>query len=529
MIRRAVPLLTAALLAGCAHWGTVRSAWAPAPEADPRLREYLVAGHADSAAGLLERLAKRAPGDSLLRDLQRAVVLHQAGRFAESNAALERAEAEIDQRYTRSLSRAAGSLVLNDAVLAYLPPAPERAMIPYYRMLNHWALGDTDGATVEARKAAALLADKDAPCASAGLLAYLAGLVFAAGGERNDALVSLRQAERAYSDCEGAGQVEFPPRLGMDLFRAARELGLRDVADAAATRYDLRDVPDPAGAGELIVLVEHGFVAHRVHRNIHVPILPDELRALSTEDADQVAAAVGQVGARLASNLIEQAEWGSAWDELPANQWADALDGAHIFKLAWPAFRLEARRAAAVQVLVDDTVVAAPPAYDVSAGVVRAWEEQRPAVLARAVARGLVRFKLAREAESKAEKQAGDEMGWMVGRLVNAAGNAVERADTRAWTLLPDQISVARVSLPAGDHRVRLRSLGPAGEVIGETDLGTTNVRPGRRTFLSRRVWGPEPGDHGRFRRRTRMAKSRCTASGTPPSGSGPAGSSECR
>lgn len=534
MMHRALPLLAAVTLGGCVHLGAVHRDWRAGLEGDAHLRQYLVAGQPDSALSLLAP-RKRDSRDQVLLELQRAVVLHDARRYAESNAALARAEAEIDQRFTRSITRAAGSMVVNDALLAYLPSAPERAMIPYYRMLNHWALGDSDGALVEARKAGALLARlesaKGGHCGGAGLLSYVSGLTFAAGGERNDALVSLRQADRAYADCTGAGSLTMPPQLGRDLLQAARALGLRDVADAAAKRYGVTDAADSARTGDLVVLIEHGFVAHRVHQDIHVPVLTNELTALASEEADSVAAAVGRVSRRLLGNLLEQVEWGYAADETPGMQWADAAEGAYIFKLAWPAYRLDAHRAREVRVIVDDQVAAAPPVEDLSAGVVRAWNAQRPMVLARAVARGLTKFQLARQAERKAMKQGGETAAWIVGRLANVASNVTERADTRGWTLLPDQISVARLTLPAGSHHVRLEVLGADSAVVGELDLGMVNVRPGGRTLLNRRVWGGERGDSERLRSRLRsqVATSRCEASAASPSRSVPAGSSGCQ
>ena len=500
-----------------------------------RLRDYLVSGQPDSALQLLDPAPRQTPGDPLLLDLQRAVILHQAGRYAESNQALERAELEIDQRYTRSLSRAAGSLLVNDGVLEYLPPLPERAMIPYYRMLNHWALGESNGAVVEARKAAALIGRLDSgkgkECRESGFLDYLSGLTFAAGGERNDALVSFRRADRTYTACSGPGDTAVPPSLGTDLIRAARALGFREVADTAAKRYRVTDISDVPGTGELIVLVEHGFVAHRVHRDIHVPIFPEELKALGAEDGDSVTAAVGRVSTRLIGNLLEQAEWGSAHDETPMMQWANAAEGAYVVKLAWPAYRLDARRAAAVRVSAAGRLADASPAEDLSAGMVRAWDAQRSLMLARTVARGLTKFQLTQAAEKKADKQGGETAAWIVGRLANAAGNVMERADTRGWTLLPDQVSVARLTLPSGPQRIRLETLGPGGEVTGELDLGTVEIRPGQRIFLSRRVWGTEAGNRDRLgsRDRPRVATSRCAGSETSPSGSAPAESSKCQ
>ena len=75
------------------------------------------------------------------------------------------------------------------------------------------------------------------------------------------------------------------------------------------------------------------------------------------------------------------------------------------------------------------------------------------------------------------------------------AANALERADTRGWTLLPDRISVARFTLPAGDHAVRVEVLDADGAVASTLDLGRITLQPRGTLVLNRRVWGDEMGD----------------------------------
>jgi uncharacterized protein len=430
------------------------------------------------------------------------VVHHQAGRWRESDAALAAAEVEAERRFTRSLGRAAASLVANDAAIEYVPPPAEMAMVPYYRMLNRLAVGDGDGAAVEARKAGAYLARiRDAagdrePCIGEGMVQYLAGLVFTARGAHGDALVSLRQAERAYDAC-GRDAGAPPPELGLHLHRAALRAGVGDVADAAAERYGLEEEAEAAGDGEVMVLVEHGWVAHRAHRDIHVPVYAEELKALKEDDLD-AAELAARVVARLLENLGEQAYWGDTWDGQPFNQLAVALQGGHVLKLAWPVYRLEACAAPSVRVTVDGAHHAeAPVAGDLSAAVVRRWESQRPAALARAVARGMTRFAFTRQAEASAEKEGGEVLGFVVGRVANAAGNALERADTRSWSLLPDRISIARLSLPPGEHRIAIEVGDADGRGATTLDLGPVTVAAGGTAIVNGRVWGGEMGDLG--------------------------------
>ena len=516
LLRAAAGAALAAVLAGCgarSHF-PARPAPESLPEGSPLrsatlaegdawLRHYLMAGDHESALRLLDAGARTAPRDELVRRLQLGLVLHQAGRYAESNDAFEWAEREAEDRFTRSVSRAAGSVLVNDRVLEYLPSRAERAMVPYYRMLNYLGLGERGEATVEARKAGALLDGREAGegCSGEAFLPYFAGMVHQAAGERNDALVSLRRAQRAFDGCADEG-LAAPPGLGPDLLRAAAELGVREVADSARRRYG----PGPAAlAGrpaELVVMVEHGWVAHRAGEDIHVPVFPEDLDGLEGDaDGDGVAAAAARVSARLFGNLAEQASYGSAFDEHPAVRWAATLGGAHVLKFAWPVYRLEASRPAAVRVLVDDSASATASVEDVSSGVVRDFEARRPLVLTRAVGRGVVKFLAARELEKKAEKEGGEVAGYVAGRIANIAGNVLEQADTRSWSLLPDRISLARLSLAPGEHRVRIEVQRGAGEAPDTLDLGVVSVRPGERAFLSRRVWGEEGGDPAPLRR----------------------------
>lgn len=514
-LRATAAALVAAALAGCA--GGARYPARPAPEALPAnspllsstlgetdawLRHYLMAGRADSALEMLQERSRVAPRDALLRHLQLGVVLHHAGKWEESNAAFQWAEEEAEHRFTRSLTRQAGMVLVNDAIAAYTPPPAEMAMIPYYRMLNYLALGGGEGTLVEARKANAYLErirqGSKEPCVGEGFVQYLTGLVYDGAGERRDALVSYRQAERGYDAC--ARDAAAPPAtLGIELYRAARAAGVREVAESAAARYK---VAGPALNGgtddaELVVLVEEGWVAHRGAADIHVPIPPDEVEALQSGDAARITQSTARVAAHLLSNLAEKSRWGSTWDE--RFLLADALDGAHILKMAWAVPRLEACAPSALRLVLDGDTAGVPvAASDLSSAVTRRWDAQRPAMVARMVTRGVAKYLAAREAEKKGNKES-EALGWLAARAVNLAGNVIERADTRSWSLLPDRISVARLTLPPGEHDVKIQVLAADGSVAQTLDLGRVTLAAGATRIVHRRVWGAENGDYERL------------------------------
>lgn len=508
-LRGAVGLVVLAALAGCGArnplptrppWNTL-PAGSPLrshtlPESDAWLRHFVMFDRHAEAAAALERGTALAPGDRLLLALQRGVALHEAGEYSLSNDALEWAEVEADRRFTRSLSRELGSILVSDRVLAYTPAAAELALVPYYRMLNYLALGDEDGALVEARKANALMARIDrvgGRCHVEGMLQYLAGLVQRAADENNDALVSLRLSERALTDCGEAG-AGAGAMVAADLARAARTAGLVEVADSVTDRWGLpRELAGRAVGGEVLLLVEQGFVAHRAQHDVHIPIPSRDLEDLDGGDEAGLARLAGAITTELMLGPDARRQHARRY-RMARSGWVDALDGAYILRLAWPAFRLEANRAREVRVMVDGHSTAPIQMANLSVAMREELAHERPQMLTRLVLRGLSKYLLSREVEEAVEEKHGDAAGFIFGRLANLAGNSLERADTRSWTLLPDRISMMRMTLPEGSHRVTL-------EVAGEdggtrlVEIGPVEVRSGRLTVVRERVWAAEsPG-----------------------------------
>jgi hypothetical protein len=89
---------------------------------------------------------------------------------------------------------------------------------------------------------------------------------------------------------------------------------------------------------------------------------------------------------------------------------------------------------------------------------------------------------------SKKDRDGAQEIGRVARLFTNAASTALERADTRAWTLLPGSVSLVRVRIPAGSHEVRVDAAG-----MRQLRLPDVTVRAGRTTIVSARLW-PEAG-----------------------------------
>lgn len=333
-----VPLL--AVLPGCGR--LVRAAarpYAVTPTGlelpEHALRTYLAHGRWDAARAHLARPEEGGPSDALLRALYEGTTAYYAGRWRESAAALDRAAALADDRYTKSVSRGVLAIAANDRALPYLPGHGERLMVHYYAMLAFLQADDLPAATVEARRLALLLQryddarDDTYDRSTRAVLRYLTGAVFEAAGEGEDAGVAYRNA-RALLEGGTAGAPAGGARPGATALPAALSAALPSALAPTSGR-PVRDRPRPGGphrvatadtTGEVVVVVERGFVAHRVDERLTVRLGAagdpaggwEGGRAPSTGPAGGDGDALGALASRVARLLGDD-------DAL----WADAL------------------------------------------------------------------------------------------------------------------------------------------------------------------------------------------------------------
>lgn len=396
-----------------------------------RLRQALVHDDFVTALGWREN-------DALLQALTTATAAYHAGQFARSAALLDSAALLADDRITTSLSRTGVSLLTNDLARPYEPGRTERLFIPYYALLAYAQVGTWEDAAVEARRVLALrdqyAGDRDPGERSLhALVTHLAGAAL----------------ERA-GDVEGARAA----------YRAGEAL---DSAFASPPRA--RRAPDE---GELLVIVERGFVAHRVTRAVRLC-----LGEPCEGDGSWRHGAGGRAGdgVELAS-LIRSDRHDTT-----------RADVARYVTIAYPELRRAPPASDVLAVVVGD----APPLPAASASVDDAADadarRERTAVAARGAARAV--------AKAAVTQLIADKKGELAGDIASAGAALLERSDVRSWHLLPQRVALVRVRVRAGTQTVRL-AVGtvPAARMV---DLGTVTVKPGALTIVTKRLWSLEP------------------------------------
>ena len=161
--------------------------------------------------------------DMVLYHLYRGVLLHYNKEYAESNESLDLAEEGIEELYTKSISKAASSMLLNDNAFAYAGEDYEDIYVNIFKALNYINLERTESAFVEIRKVNVklnLLEDKYKKYANSlnssadsrieiqvestqfnnsALARYLSMLLYRADDKRDDVRVDMRYLEEVFT------------------------------------------------------------------------------------------------------------------------------------------------------------------------------------------------------------------------------------------------------------------------------------------------------------------------------------------
>lgn len=450
LIKRAarglIPLVALWLLAACAG-----------PSASVRKNlDLLIAEHQyDKAESLIDRnkLTEYGKKNMVLYYLDRGGVLHDAGKYKESDESLETAESRIDELYTKSITKTGGMLLLNDNTVDYAGEPFEHALLNVYRALDYVFLGNEEEALVESRKVEQFLDGLNRSIGKKNLYKddafarYLDSLLYADLGEDDDARISRDAANAAYK-------------------------WYSSDYDTPAPRFPVDDDPAAGGAGELVFIHDNGVAPRKISKTFQVAW--GNALAIAQEDREEG----GQEQFR---NALRAGVAGNA------------------ITISYPEYVQDRYRIRRSEVLVDgqlagDTVLM----EDISAIAFKSLRDRMDVIRARAIARATVKYVIAKAAADAAGRQCDERLGSgtfadqacraLSRGVTSATAAATEIADTRAWASLPSQIRMARVKVPAGVHDVTVNFLDAAGDVVDTTEFKGVTIQPGKRTYLHYRT-----------------------------------------
>ena len=358
------------------------------------VERQLQLGNVSEALAVLDAVDSGARNEVLYL-VNKGALLRMQGDIAGSIAAFEAAKPLMRRLEARSISETVGEFSLVEGSDSYQPRPFEQLQMRVMQALNFLEAGNLDGARVEALQIDAYLGrvfDGQAPQGGDAFALYLSGLVFEANGEPDAALVSYRKAYQAYQRYPGPALM--PNDLGERLIYLTDQLGLDSERDSFARVFPAVQLANVPGGSErqLLVIVGTGLVPRRIE--------------------------VSQV-----------------------NQ--DPVSG-KIYRLSLPKLVSRSSRVTQVTAQLPDGGSLAGERVSALEPIARATlEEEMPGLIARAIARNVVKNAAANQAGKESE---GLEL------FVNFVSAVVENADVRSWSTLPAEHHLVRVPLP-GDAR----------------------------------------------------------------------------
>ena len=465
MIKTLPFLLIISLMIGCASYKM------------EVVKNDLATGNPEKAYDHLQKNAPKKPDLPFLYEL--GLTANYANRFVESNKALADAESISDKLFTISISKE----IISRGVTPQLRPYPgvhhERVLSHYYRALNYFYLNRLEGALVECRRATRFIPiyiDENDSYNTFGsaFLAYLSGTLFEAQGnvaymagasleaqrEWNNAFISYRQAELHYQHGKEKTTVPMPKELGYSLVRLARKLGFNEEFARYQRQYG-NSPARPKDYGELILFYESGYVPEIEEVTLTFPILKSDPIAKGKHDEAAKKAFIPTLLGREGKSYSK-------------------VELEYLVHVAMPTIGSNRPQYRGIKVVVGNEDANGVLVEDVEKIAIATLDAGRFTMLFETLLRGLAKYLVFREVNKRNR---------ILGIIANLFAVATERADTRSWRTLPNQIFMVRMPLPAGTHTLKLSFLDVNGQVRRSQPVPDIEIRPNQITFLNHRTY----------------------------------------
>ncbi|MBO6793674.1 MAG: hypothetical protein JJ895_07175 [Balneolaceae bacterium] len=383
------------------------------------LRDSFASGDFESTSAMMESLEKKGvytEKDAVLLNLEKGSAYHFSGDYSASNSYFEQAEFNIEDLYTKSISRALKSFLVNDNQLSYDGEDYEDVYLNVFKALNYIHLEDFEGALVETRRISYKLDQ---------INTKYRGLV---------ETLSKADTTNTGSDKWSTGKSNIQnSTLGYYL---------------ATILYAKTNKPDDAR-----ISYQNLLKAHQEQSSYFLLDAYDYQKFDKLTNPD-------------AYNVLIKAFSGRSPMKVQDDSRIYFEDSDTYIKFSFPVLLKYQSEVYSVSVSVNGTTqeeLATIEHLDKVAGEV--YKVKEPLIIARTMVRATLKSLASNRASNKvSEKNEG--LGSLLNFLGKLAQETTEKADLRGWQTMPGTSHATVLSLPAGVHSVRIDYLDRRGKVL---------------------------------------------------------------
>ena len=396
------------------------------------MRDGMLTGHPEMSLAIAEK--EDPEQESVIASLDKGMLRRINQDYNGSNEIFEVAKQEIEELYGFSVTENLASVTINDTLRGYEGDRYEQLLLHAYMAMNYIQLGDLDSARVEMLQANVKMMEWGDEPEEDAFLRYLEGMIYESLGEEDSALISYRKAYTVYKEKAGVQYPPAPESLKKDLLRLLARQGLWSEYKSYKKEFNMPNYKAPKASnkfGELVVIVNNGLAPIRSEKAIH-----------------------------LFSPEVQQ-----------------------NLRIAFPVYDHPKQTLYTPRISIDNKQALLETAEDVDALARYSLEQAMPGIMARATARAVIKYN---------SQKTADDSGSIAGLLMTITNIVTERADTRSWTTLPQEIQLQRMTLPVGEHQLRIEFLSATGHVVDSIEEKVI-IKPKQFSFVIKHWNTPVP------------------------------------
>jgi uncharacterized protein len=386
------------------------------------------------------------PKDKVLYYLDLGMLYHFAHQYEKSNELLTQAENDMADLYTKSISKAALSLLLNDNAMDYFGEDYEDIYVNVFKALNYLELNKYDDAFVEIRRInlkLSMLEDKYKKMADAlnkspdkkakietgtnqfyndALGRYLSMLLYRTEGKLDDARIDSDKIQEAF-----------------DLQKNIYNFQKPDLSQSMVSTE---------GKAKVNVVSFIGKSPSKKANTMYITTLKDEVVITSVnKDIKQLTI------------------------EMP-------VDEGYHFKFSLPYMARNTSIVSKVKIVVDDgESYELAKMEDINTVAIETFKVKEPMIYMKSLTRAVVKGILAEKQKKKMEANNPGLGGKLLSFATDVGVDMTENADLRISRFFPGDALMGEMNVTPGDHTFKVNYYDANGTILYSENLGQKNIQ----------------------------------------------------
>jgi len=382
------------------------------------------------------------------------MLYHYNGNFEKSNNLLSKAESAFDELYTKSLSRGAASMLLNDNVLEYSGEDYEDVYLNVFKALNYVELNKFDDAFVEIRKInekLSLLEQKHKKMAkqynsskdkkkdfttgknkfhNSALGRYLSMLLYRAEGKMDDARIDKEKIDEAW-------------QLQSQIYNFSKP--------------DLQNALTRTDKAKLNVIAFSGRAPDKKANTLYIHTEKDLIVIGTTKENPR---------GKQNLNTLDLIDW-------------DGVKKGYHFKFQLPFLKARNSNIGRIEVVVDGKTAADLQRIEsIEKVALETFKIKEPLIYLKTITRTVLKGLFAAKRKQEMEKKINNDLLGFAARLAtDAIVDATENADLRISSFFPGFSSIAEIDVEPGVHNIKVKYYSKNGSVLYVDEIGDKNIQ----------------------------------------------------